>query len=348
MRRRLSERDSNVDMRTARLTMPLTVIAGTAAAVAGSLAAFPQAATTGSAVLQAVPEAGDVISEAIRSVFVDKKAEAAMKAFFPGTLSSAAVDHKVRRVLYPRGFTPQNTLFATSTCPDEVNSRTGELVDTLKERWGENFLLGGLGGVPFTGKAGFSAYAHHVPATGKLFVLFAPHVGIERNGKVGALRRLDQNGVSTSCGAAVGAYNFLKSGKEAGDNLGAAGDTQINFIKKKLSSKLANVDQAPNEMAFVTYQMYSVIRDFFVNDILPTADFWDDASEIVMLGGIMVNRAQGGDRFMPLLFQSRTEGKGSVVDLYEEAFGPLPDLEAALGSRSEADAVLRCRIDKSA
>eukprot|EP00965_Chrysotila_dentata_P236291 6201242-Pleurochrysis_carterae.AAC.1 len=154
----------------------------------------------------------------------------------------------------------------------------------------------------------------------------------------GALRRVDQNGVSTSCGAAVGAFKALKKGA-APESLGSAGDTQINYIKQQLASRLDNLDMAPEQISYVTYQMYVMIRDFFVDDILPGADYWDDVSEIAVLGGIMVNRAKGGDRFMPLMFQTRTDRPNSAKDLYTEAFGPLPDLEMALGSREAADIV---------
>jgi len=384
-----------IDARTARIGMPLTVAAGGLAALAGGLALFPKAGDEGSAALRAFPDASEAFSESFRAAFVDKKAEEAMMNYFPGSISSNAVDQRVARVLANRGFTPQNTLLATSACPDEVNSRPGEMVELMKNRWGECFTLGGLGGVPFTGKAGFGAYAHHVADGGKLLIVFAPHVGVEANGRVGerlrsclrqqasfmsfpfvvaccfcasranlthdyftfalcspaahaphvmrlmsagALRRVDQNGVSTSCGAAVGAFKALKKGA-APESLGSAGDTQINYIKQQLASRLDNLDMAPEQISYVTYQMYVMIRDFFVDDILPGADYWDDVSEIAVLGGIMVNRAKGGDRFMPLMFQTRTDRPNSAKDLYTEAFGPLPDLEMALGSREAADIV---------
>mmetsp|Transcript_51902 Transcript_51902/g.113014 ORF Transcript_51902/g.113014 Transcript_51902/m.113014 type:complete len:443 (-) Transcript_51902:207-1535(-) len=327
-----------IDARTARIGMPLTVAAGGLAALAGGLALFPKAGDEGSAALRAFPDASEAFSESFRAAFVDKKAEEAMMNYFPGSISSNAVDQRVARVLANRGFTPQNTLLATSACPDEVNSRPGEMVELMKNRWGECFTLGGLGGVPFTGKAGFGAYAHHVADGGKLLIVFAPHVGVEANGRVGALRRVDQNGVSTSCGAAVGAFKALKKGA-APESLGSAGDTQINYIKQQLASRLGNLDMAPDQIAYVTYQMYKLIRDFFVDDILPGADYWDDVSEIAVLGGIMINRAKGGDRFMPLMFQTREEEAGSTKDIFEEAFGPLPNLETALGSGDEAASV---------
>merc|ERR1719247_1669905 len=159
------------------------------------------------------------------------------------------MDRKVSAVLERRGYNTENTLFATSTCPDEVNSKPGELIDLFKNRWGENFALGGLAGVPFTGRAGFSAYAHHVPTDGKMFILFAPHVGVEFDGVVGSLKRVNQAEVSSACGAAVGAYKALlkdmakrKAELQTAQDKAAYGvedgvsdyfDAQINFIKLK-------------------------------------------------------------------------------------------------------------------
>ena len=75
----------------------------------------------------------------------------------------------------------------------------------MVSRWQEGFSLGGLGGLPFAGKSGFRAFLHHVPDSGRLLVLFAPHGGIDAEGRVGALQRDGQVEVSKACGAAVGA-----------------------------------------------------------------------------------------------------------------------------------------------
>lgn len=290
----------------------------------------------------------DSIKEAVRKLRIDGPAERANNLYFPGSLGSSVVDHLVAATLEKRGYTAGNTLFATSTCPDEVNTRVGELTDLLKIRWGENFGLGGLGGVPFTGKAGFSAYAHHVPDQGKMFILFAPHVGVEFDGKVGALRRVNQADVSTACGAAIGAYNgiikdFEKEKKEkafdVGDDaaygvvagLDDAFDAQIQFIKSRLRARLKGIEDSPDRITYVTYAMYSLVREFFIDELLLAPGVWDFAGEVTVLGGIMINRGKGGDRFQPLLFQTRTQEAGSTVDLYEQTFGQLPDLTPALG-----------------
>ncbi len=43
-----------------------------------------------------------------------------------------------------------------------------------------------------------SAFLHHVPDNGKLLVMFAPHVGIDARGVVGALQRDGQTNVSNA------------------------------------------------------------------------------------------------------------------------------------------------------
>ena len=286
----------------------------------------------------------------------EKLAEEATNRFFPGSLSSGATDHLVQKTLSKRGFTAENTLLATSVCPDEVNSKTGELTDLLKTRYGEAFTLGGLGGVPFTGTAGFTAYSHHVPDSGKMFVIFAPHVGIESVGNVGKLKRPSQAGTSSACGASIGAFNALN--KEAAAALEDQGeeaivdgvavkkmandkdedeqpfDAQIAFIKKRLDARLIGIEDQPDPIAFVTYQMYWIMREFFTVELKKAPAIWDYAEELTVLGGIQINRNNGGDRFMPLMFQTRKQDYRSNVDLFEETFGPKPDLRPVIGEKS--------------
>jgi hypothetical protein len=113
------------------------------------------------------------------------------------------------------GFTRDNTLFAHSYCPDEINHEVGDLSDYLTSYFNTFFSLGGLAGIPFSGKTGFGAFAHHVPAEGNIFVLFAPHVAVSQEGKVGYYHRLFQEEESTACGAGVGGYNAVKDLLEA-------------------------------------------------------------------------------------------------------------------------------------
>jgi hypothetical protein len=269
--------------------------------------------------------------------------EAKLFKLFPGAQDSASMDSKVAKTLNKYGYTSDNTLFATSTCPDEVNAKQGEMIELMKARWGENFALGGLAGLPFVGKSGFGAYVHHVPDNGKLFIVFAPHVGIDFDGKVGALKRLSQKGVSTACGASIGAYNaIIKEALEnkepgkgtTGSKTGDAFDAQISYIKTKLKSRMKGIDTAPDPIAFVTYQMYAITREF-IDEVLAATNLFEDAGEVCLLGGIMIN-GDAGDHFMPLLFESKRGKDGDINDLFGETFGYRPDLSYPLGDGAKA------------
>ena len=49
--------------------------------------------------------------------------------------------------------------------------------------------------------------------------------------------------------------------------------------------------------------MYAIVRDKLDSCISNTADVWDYATEVAVIGGIMINRDVGGDFFQPLSFE---------------------------------------------
>lgn len=234
----------------------------------------------------------------LRKGYLEEFAEAAQNELFPTAMLSDDMDKAVAKVLYRRGFTPENTLFGHSVCSDEVNNRKEQLIPLMTNRWGEGFTLGGLGGLPFAGKSGFGAYLHHVPDSGKLLVVFAPHVGIDDIGRVGSLQRDGQAKTSTACGAAIGAYKELqKTKKTASDPLLVFGqdnprefDPQLRDIINLLAPRLDGIQESSDSIAFVTYQMYGVVRELITACITETPDLFDSASEVAVLGGIMINR----------------------------------------------------------
>lgn len=169
------------------------------------------------------------------------------------------------------GFTGENTLFAESTCPDEINHDDPDcdIGMLLAKRWGEVFPMSGLGGLPFCGKTGWGAFSSHVPTDGNIVIMFAPHVGISKDGSIGFIQRDGHNCVSSACGAAIGAYNFNKENpvteekKEVDDYL----DCQMNTIKMLLKPYMSNIIDSPEEHVGIVFAMYDII-DKFLNDII--------------------------------------------------------------------------------
>jgi hypothetical protein len=87
-----------------------------------------------------------------------------MNACFPGSLAAATVLSRTVEVLrsVDTAINSQSVLFGHSICPDEINNQRCGLPAQMMEHWGEVFPLGGLGGMPFAGKTGFTAFSHHV------------------------------------------------------------------------------------------------------------------------------------------------------------------------------------------
>lgn len=83
-----------------------------------------------------------------------------IKLIFPGALSNEQLLSRVNKELFKKGYTPENTLLATSLCCDEL---ARQLEGDFVKVYGKNFNLGGLSGFPFAGNTGFGAMSAHIP-----------------------------------------------------------------------------------------------------------------------------------------------------------------------------------------
>jgi len=169
--------------------------------------------------------------------------EDALAEHFPTAKPMKDMESMVFDVLSSMGVEASNTLLAESSCPDELNhdSFSSDLFDMMGNRWGEVFHLGGLAGIPFTGQAGWNAFNHHVPDNGNILVVYAPHVGLTKDGVVGKVHRPGQDHSTSACGAAVGAYNYLKNGNAAPTPDMSGNDFQQEFIIQEMSPRMERI-----------------------------------------------------------------------------------------------------------
>ena len=128
--------------------------------------------------------------------------------------------------------------------------------------------MGGLAGLPFTGKTGWGAFSSHVPKNdGNIVVLFAPHVGISEEGVVGSIHRDGLEEISHACGPAISALDALKKDRKAGDMLNGYLDNQMDIIKHLLQPHVDDIVKAPNEQVALVFKMYDIILKF-LEDII--------------------------------------------------------------------------------
>ena len=248
-----------------------------------------------------------------------KLTQNAIKTNFPNAMKNRDVEQKTFEVLHNLGFTYENTLFADSSCPDEINHNGDDITSMFMHRWGEMFPLSGLAGLPFAGQTGWGAFSSHCPKDGNIVICFAPHVGIDCNGTVGKVHRNGIENTTTACGAAVGAYNAVAGNQDPNQFKNGYADHQMDCIKHLVADRVKNIKGADNEMATLAFQMYEIISEFLDNII--DMKWGGQNSKIAIVGGIMIN-SDGArtDRFLPLKFEL-VHKSGARDDIFKGTFG---------------------------
>merc|ERR1712048_1123319 len=174
------------------------------------------------------------------------------------------------------------------------------------EYWGECFPMGGIGGAPFVGKTGFSAFSHHVPDNGHVLVVFGPHIAISEAGELGKFLRPGQRQHSTACGAVLAAYDYCCNCGTDG-NVGAYDEMDMEqaWLKGKLSGHVQRIKASAKPMNELIHCAYDCVRECMLSIV--NNDFGD--GKLVLLGGIQINMpSPHKDHFEPLLFKIRQGG----------------------------------------
>mmetsp|Transcript_29216 Transcript_29216/g.43053 ORF Transcript_29216/g.43053 Transcript_29216/m.43053 type:complete len:320 (-) Transcript_29216:327-1286(-) len=244
------------------------------------------------------------------------------KSYFDGALKGSETLAMVAKCIETKGFTDDNTLFAQSVCPDEINHEVGDVTNLFTEYLGEVFHMGGLAGLPFTGKTGFAAFSHHVPDDGHCFVLMAPHIGISDSHRLGAYSRDGCTSESTACGAAIAALNHCCAGKRIPSLSADPSDYQMNFLIHQMCSRwaaVANKETENHRQAALASHLWDAAKGML--DEIVNTDFGGKTSKLLVLTGIQINMPRPcEDMFQPLTFDLHLKD-GTVVDIYEETFG---------------------------
>merc|ERR1712217_342392 len=245
----------------------------------------------------------------------------ALDLHFPGALPGPEVHNRLLEVLGDYGFKPENTILGTSICSDEINTVNGTMVDLMKQYWGTNFPLGGIGGAPYVGKTGFFAFSHHVPDNGNVLVVYGPHVGITASGEVGKCLRVGQNKESTACGACVAAYQqSLAGGVDPDMSL----DMQQSWLRGQIAPHLDRIKTAKNPMAELAFVSFESVKQ----TVTAIANTKFGPGHLALVGGIQLNMPKGyPDYFLPCSF---TIQKGDEVP--EDLLGVLTRCDAKLGA----------------
>ena len=131
---------------------------------------------------------------------------------FPEAIHITDLETKIITDLVNRKLDLKSTVWATSFCSDEVNNMFAPFYDLFAGPG--PFRLGGISGLPFSGVTGMNAFLSHAPTNGVALILYGPHIGVSKDGKLGEVNRQNQFISSPCCGSLVVALNSLKENIE--------------------------------------------------------------------------------------------------------------------------------------
>jgi len=181
-------------------------------------------------------------------------------------------------------------LMATSVCSDDVNVPSTSFFRVL---FGP-FIMAGLGGLPFSGQTGMTAFAHHVPDGGSAFIFYGPHIGVTLDGDLGKVYRPRQEEPGNSCGALMLALSRLKD-ENYKPELNEDDYQQMKLEENLLPYRKEIVESEKPEKS-ITEFTYKIIHDKLKQHIRSCKNEFK-VDQITLLGGIIINTDYGLDDY---------------------------------------------------
>lgn len=222
---------------------------------------------------------------------LQRKFDKVVKDYFPNAKDAKDTSiHYLGKMQLEHELDISKVLMATSVCSDDINVPSTTFFNVL---FGP-FIMGGLGGLPFAGQTGMTAFAHHIPDEGSAFIFYGPHIGLTLEGDIGKMYRPRQEQTGNSCGALMLALNRFQ------DNGYAPILNDDDYQQMKLEESLLpfreQILNSENQEKAITEATYEIINQK-IHDHIKTCKNEFHVEKITLLGGIIINTDYGLDDY---------------------------------------------------
>ena len=222
---------------------------------------------------------------------LQRKFDKVVKEFFPNAKDAKDTSiHYLGKMQIEHELDISKVLMATSVCSDDINVPSTTFFNVL---FGP-FVMGGLGGLPFSGQTGMTAFAHHIPDQGSAFIFYGPHIGVTLEGDLGKMYRPRQEQTGNSCGALMLALSRLQDGgykPVLNDD-----DYQQMKLEESLLPYREQVLASDNQEKAITEATYEIINQK-IHEHIKTCKNEFHVDKITLLGGIIINTDYGLDDY---------------------------------------------------
>ena len=185
-------------------------------------------------------------------------------------------------------------LMATSLCSDDINIPSTTFFNVVLGP----FFLGGLGGLPFAGITGLTAFAHHVPDGGSAFIFYGPHIGVTLDDELGKMYRPRREKPGASCGALMLALQRFKENPKYKPEIVESDYQQMRLEESLLPKREEIVADKYPERAITEAAFWKI--DELIHTYLHATKGEFKVEKIALLGGIIINTDYGVDDYFDL------------------------------------------------
>ncbi|CAM1358571.1 hypothetical protein [Tenacibaculum xiamenense] len=222
---------------------------------------------------------------------LQRKFDQTVKKHFPNAKDAKDTSiHYLGKMHIEHNIDISKVLMATSVCSDDINVPSTTFFNVL---FGP-FIMGGLGGIPFVGQTGMTAFAHHIPDNGSAFIFYGPHIGITPEGHLGKMYRPRQEEMGNSCGALMLALSRLKN-KDYEPTINDE-DYQQMKLEESLLPYREEILNHENQQKAITEATYKII-DKQIHEHIKACKKEFHVDTITLLGGIVINTDYGLDDY---------------------------------------------------
>jgi len=226
---------------------------------------------------------------------LQRKFDQIVKQYFPNAIDAKDTSIKYLGIMQNENkIDVSKVLMATSVCSDDINVPSTTFFNVL---FGP-FIMGGLGGLPFAGETGMTAFAHHIPDNGTAFIFYGPHIGITLEGELGKMYRPRQEEAGNSCGALMLALKRFTDDPHY-KPLMRDDDYQQMKLEASLIERREEIIHAEHPEKYITEVTFEVI-DKKIHEYVERAKEEFHIDRIVLLGGIIINTDYGLDDYFDM------------------------------------------------
>ena len=222
---------------------------------------------------------------------LQRKFEKVVKEFYPNAMDAKDTSiHYLGLMQNEHHIDVSKVLMATSVCSDDINVPSTTFFNVL---FGP-FVMGGLGGLPFVGQTGMTAFAHHIPDEGSAFIFYGPHIGVTLDGDLGKMYRPRMEEKGNSCGALMLALSRLK--EDSYSPVISENDYQQMKLEESLLPYRDEIVNSKHPEVAITDATYKVIDEKIHGFIKDCKDQFH-VDKITLLGGVIINTDYGLDDY---------------------------------------------------